>query len=71
MKKDSEGGSEFKQGTEKGRKGGIDGWREEGRRKSEEAGGRALVAQWFTRLSLNQEVLGSRPEVDTGGALVV
>ena len=31
----------------------------------------ALVAQWFTRLSLDQEVLGSRPEVDTGGALVV
>ena len=31
----------------------------------------ALVAQWFTRLSLNQEVPGSRPEADTGGALVV
>ena len=31
----------------------------------------ALVAQWFTRSSLNHEVLGSRPEVDTGGALVV
>ena len=31
----------------------------------------ALVAQWFTRSSLNQEVPGSRPEVDTGGALVV
>ena len=31
----------------------------------------ALVAQWFTRLSQNQEVLGSRPEVDTGGALAV
>ena len=31
----------------------------------------ALVAQWFTRSSPNQEVLGSRPEVDTGGALVV
>ena len=30
-----------------------------------------MVAQWFTRLSLNQEVPGSRPEVDTGGALVV
>ena len=26
------------------------------------------MAQWFTRSSLNQEVLGSRPEVDTGGA---
>ena len=31
----------------------------------------ALVAQWLMRLSLNQEVPGSRPEVDTGGALAV
>ena len=33
----------------------------------------ALVAecQWFTRLSLNQEVPGSRSKVDTGSTLVV
>ena len=31
----------------------------------------ALVAQGLLRLSLNQEVPDSRPEVDTGGALVV
>ena len=30
-----------------------------------------LVSQWLLHFSLNQEVPGLRPEVDTGGALMV